>query len=388
MILSSILSYFFIMLVLYVCATIASRRYTISLRHGVANPPFLTPEVLFCIGFFTVAFAIRYNVGVDYLGYFENYESGYKLEYSKNEFLFKHISLFFYKIGAHPIFYFGFFVFVQIAFFLLALKDEKYLYPFLVIFLFCNGEVNQWMNIIRSATAMCIWLYSIKFVEKKQFWIYLICILIAAGIHRSALLYIIIYPLLNLKEIKKPSIPFQLTVLIVAFLIRELFTVFASSLVPIVTFVQTYLGGENDYYQNYDLATMMEDLNREASGTGVAFIVKLILDIVIIFYSKKMHSFYNSRRFNILYVLFIIALFFFYCFPATVISFSRPFRFFFVLRTVMLAFFAYYLWRKRKNAQNQLVLFLTIIIYLGLFVLAQVVCNADACLWYQTWFNQ
>lgn len=376
------------MLVLYICATSASRRYATSIRRGVINPPFLTPEVLFFIIFFTFVFAIRYNVGVDYPGYLELYESGYKLEYDKNEFLFKHISLFFYNIGAHPIFYFGFFVFVQITVFLFALKNEKYIYPFLVIFLFCNGEVNQWMNIIRSATAMCIWLYSIKFVEKKQFWKYLIFILLAAGIHRSALLYVVIYPFLNFKEIKRPFISFQVILLTVAFVIRKLFTVFSSRLIPLITFIQATLGGENDYYKNYDYAAMMEDLNKGVSGTGIAFLAKLMIDIAIILYSNKLHSFYNSRRFNLLYVLFIIALFFFYCFPASVISFSRPFRFFFVLRTVMLAFFTYYLWRNKKNAQNQLVLYSTIIIYLGLFVLAQVVCNADACLWYQTWFNQ
>ena len=388
MVISSILSYAFIMIVLYICASAASRKYTVSVRRGVMNPSFITPEVFFFIAFFTFVFAIRYNVGVDYAGYLENYESGYKLEYSKNEFLFQQIALFCYNLNFHPTIYFGIFVVIQITFFLLSFKNEKFLYPFFVIFLFCNGEANQWMNIIRSATAMCIWLYSIKFIEKKQFWKYLIFVLIAAGFHRSALLYVILYPLLTFKEVKRPSIAIQFIILAAAFLIRELFTIFASSLIPVVGFVQSLLGGENDYYKNYDFATMMEDLNKGVSGTGVAFFVKLVIDIVIISYSNKLHNFYNSRKFNILYVLFIIALFFFYCFPAAVISFSRPFRFFFVLRTVMLAYFAYYLWKNRRNAQNQIILFLTVFIYLGLFAFAQIVCNADTCLWYQTWFNQ
>lgn len=83
MIISSILSYLFIMVVLYLCASASSRKYVISMRRGVVSPPhFLTPEVLLLL-FFTFMFAIGYNVGVDYLNYLDAYESGISLNMGK-----------------------------------------------------------------------------------------------------------------------------------------------------------------------------------------------------------------------------------------------------------------------------------------------------------------
>lgn len=388
MVLSSILSYSFIMLVLYICSVFASRKYAMSMRKGISKTPFISPEVVFFIAFFTISFAIRYNVGVDFVNYLDEYESGYKLEYGKNAPIYKYIALTWSNLGAHPAFYFGTFVFIQITFFLLYFKNERFLYPFFVVFLFCNGEVQDWMNIIRSTAAMCIWLYSIKYIEERKFWKYLIAVLVAAGFHRVAFLYIVLYPFLTIKEIKLPSIFFQYVVLGGALIIRKLFVEFAGVIAPIVNVVKTTLGGEEDLYASYDVATMLGDINRAVTGTGIAFIVKLIIDAVIISYSNKMHQFYNCRKFNILYILFIISLFVFYCFPDYVISFSRPFRFFFVFRTIMLGYFAYYLWKHKSKNGNELLLIATMSIYIGLFILAQVVCNENSCLWYQTWFNQ
>jgi len=82
MMIFSILSYLFIMVVLYLCASASSRRYAISMRRGVVSPHFLTPEILILL-FFTFMFAIWYNIGVDYLNYLDIYESGNKLEYRK-----------------------------------------------------------------------------------------------------------------------------------------------------------------------------------------------------------------------------------------------------------------------------------------------------------------
>ena len=137
----------------------------------------LNPSSVFFVVFFTLVFAVRYNVGVDFVNYLDEYQSVYKLEYSKNEILYKNIGLFLNSIGAHPSVFFGCFVFLQITFFLLAVKKEIFVLPFLIIFLFANSEIQTWMNIIRSATGMCIWLYAVDFATDRKLWKYVaLCI--------------------------------------------------------------------------------------------------------------------------------------------------------------------------------------------------------------------
>lgn len=386
MVLSSIISYVFIMLVLYISASIASRRYAISIKRGVTNPPFLTPEVLFFIVFFTVVFAIRYNVGTDFFNYLEMYESRYMLEYSRNEFLYQKLSLFLCSINAHPIFYFGVFVLLQITFFLASFKDERYLFPFLTLFLFTNSEVGTWMNIIRSSVAMCIWLYSVKYIEKKKFLPYLILCLIALGFHKSTIFYIPLFFLFLRKDIDVPSIKKQLFLLLLAFIVLFLFYVIAPHMSAVVGVAQHVL--YSDSYDAYSVEAMLEESNREVSGTGIAYLVKLLVDVFIIINSKKMQVFYSSKKFTIYYWMYIVALFTYYCFPASVISFSRPFRFFYIFRTIMLAYFAYYLWRNRKVKNNEFYLLLFVTLYLGLFVFSQVVSGEDSPNLYRTWLSQ
>lgn len=94
-----------------------------------------------------------------------------------------------------------------------------------------------------------------------------------------------------------------------AFIVRILFETFATQIIPLVSIFQSILGGENDYYANYDVQTMLMDLDNEKSGTGIAFLAKLIIDLIIIFNSNKIIKFYDSSKFKTYYFLFIVALF-------------------------------------------------------------------------------
>ena len=42
-----------------------------------------------------------------------------------------------------------------------------------------------------------------------------------------------------------------------AFIVRILFETFATQIIPLVSIFQSILGGENDYYANYDVQTML-----------------------------------------------------------------------------------------------------------------------------------
>ena len=347
----------------------------------------LNPSSVFFVVFFTLVFAVRYNVGVDFVNYLDEYQSVYKLEYSKNEILYKNIGLFLNSIGAHPSVFFGCFVFLQITFFLLAVKKEIFVLPFLIIFLFANSEIQTWMNIIRSATGMCIWLYAVDFATDRKLWKYVALCIFASCFHRISLAYIFLYPVILFACKIEITRKWQYGIVACAFIVRILFETFATQIIPLVSIFQSILGGENDYYANYDVQTMLMDLDNEKSGTGIAFLAKLIIDLIIIFNSNKIIKFYDSSKFKTYYFLFIVALFTFYCFPDSVISFSRPFRYFYVFRTLMLGYFSYYLYRNRNIGLNGLCLFFISCLYLSLFLFNQVFAKPEFCVWYQTWFN-
>lgn len=80
--LSSILSYIMIMVVLY----LVSNRMVLSYNRQTTQYnrfSLLNPSSVFFVVFFTLVFAVRYNVGVDFVNYLDEYQSVYKLEYSK-----------------------------------------------------------------------------------------------------------------------------------------------------------------------------------------------------------------------------------------------------------------------------------------------------------------
>ena len=125
--LSSILSYIMIMVVLY----LVSNRMVLSYNRQTTQYnrfSLLNPSSVFFVVFFTLVFAVRYNVGVDFVNYLDEYQSVYKLEYSKNEILYKNIGLFLNSIGAHPSVFFGCFVFFTDYFFFYLQLKKRFLY--------------------------------------------------------------------------------------------------------------------------------------------------------------------------------------------------------------------------------------------------------------------
>ena len=95
-----------------------------------------------------------------------------------------------------------FFIFTKVCIFIIIYKT---------IFDFCkeNGYVTlmyflPWFgmyllidNPMRNCIAVAIFLLSVTYIINHQFWKYLLCILLAASFHVSALVMIVLYPLMN-----------------------------------------------------------------------------------------------------------------------------------------------------------------------------------------------
>ena len=383
MILQSLLVYSLMLFVMTLCGAIASHNsYNyVSYSGEIKKSSFWRIEIIIPIILFSVIFGLRYDVGTDHLQYLNYYINGTP---SKIEFLFKQITLICSNLSLHYCVYFGILSFIQIFFFYYAFKDEKYLYPFLAFFLFTNGEWFFWVNGIRQAIAMCIWIYSIKFIDQKKIIWYLFWGLAAFLFHRSAIILFIFYPLLkNGKDIFK-SIPLQLFLFLSTFIIRQIFVSISDSFSEAAD-IYVYMLGKDLYEDDYNIDTLKESYV-EPTGTGLVFMFKVALTTVIILYSKKMKEFYDSKRFLILYFFFFIGVITTFIFPAGFISFTRPFRYFYIFQSIILSYMLYFL-SKKKSLQNSIVYWALIIIFLIIFFQQTLTGGSDPTISYKFFFQ-
>ena len=146
------------------------------------------------------------------------------------------------------------------------------------------------------------------------------------------------------------------------------------------------------YERSYNIEGLMNSYI-EADGTGLVYLFRIILNVTIILYSKRLKLFYNSKRFNIIYFFFFIGLLTMYVFPVGFISLTRPFRYFYIFPSIMYAFFLYYLFKTKlrdtqRGSFHAIIYYGMIFIFLGVFYLSIITSNEDASFWYQFYFDQ
>lgn len=144
---------------------------------------------------------------------------------------------------------------------------------------------NASFNIIRQVLAASLLLYSINYVERKQFSKFLVITLIAVGIHYISLMFLPVYWVINSN--KKVAVPFKKRL----FLIVSILVVFFYQ--PILSFM-----GNFEILSKY---SRIYQLSYSGIGFGT-FIIKLPIIIIMLFNLKKMkskHDFYH--KLSILY---------------------------------------------------------------------------------------
>lgn len=323
---------------------------------------------LYCLAFvlpiiaFSVVFGIRYAVGVDHVNYLEIYLYGYK--WRQDEPLFVMIQNFFaINNFPYPV-YFGFLSFLQAFLFFMAFRKDPKLLVWLVVFLFFDGLLGSWNNIIRAAIACCIWIFSIDFIVEKKLVPYLVCSLLSIGFHYSSVILVVAYPLLYNGKNYFGSIKVQYLLLLVAFLVRFSFSRFTGVMETLINIFSSI----SIKYDFYAAEKILEGGKESLQiGTSLAFYFVILANIVMIAYSRKMHEYFNSRKFNIVYNIYFVGVLLFYVFPLGYISLTRPFRYFYFFRSIMLAYFALYLFENRKYVREFATLTVLLVAFTGIF---------------------
>lgn len=314
---------------------------------------------------FGLVFGMRWDVGTDNLEYLRIYIHN-DTEWYKNEYIFKWINDSLYSLGIHYWMYFALFAFVQVFLLFYALKNEAYLWAFLILSLFGGHFFVDWMNGMRQEMASCIMLVATNFIIKRQPIKYLLFILIAAGFHSSALLFLVVYPLMVNGKQLVPSWKIQLFLLIMCSGITIVIGDILSKVFPILEVLQQ-VEAMNKYTATYN-----EDVLQRFSDVthiGIMFYIFLIVNSIIIVYSDKIKIYFGGRRINIYYNLFYWGMLF-ETLLATNMVLVRPFRYFRIYKLIMIAYLLYYLYKHPSTFST-----LVFIIIIGL-LLAGIVIKA------------
>lgn len=341
--LQTLLVYCGVMLLMFSFAQISAMR--MKTVHSVRNIPFWTWENIFLIAVFVVFFGLRYDVGVDHLNYLEGYLTGNRIE--RTEPIFLGITNFLRDKGVHFFVYFALLAFLQIFFVLYSIRDERYLYPFLILSLFMGQFFWHWMNAIRQDIAACIYVFSVQFIVNKKFAKFLITILLAIGFHRASIILIVTYPLLcGGKDLSMKRF-FQLSLLVIIGLLTITHFDVLTRVLPMIhdlTDILEYVG-----YARYSESRLVN--LGERTSWGIGLYVFMILDALIILQSDQLKAYYNNKRFIIYYNLYYWGMIL-QLFLMNNLVLARPVRFFRVFKLLMIAYYLNYLYKQGSSSKG------------------------------------
>ena len=330
--------------------------YKIPLKKGNHNIPFyycFVPSLLFAF-----VFGIRYGVGTDHLNYIDSYLYGsireVEIGYTFLESQFK-------KNGLHFAWLFGFIAFIQITFYISAFKDRN-IYPWLILVMILSCRWLGWCNGIRQSIAVCLFVYSIQFIEEKKPFLYLPLILLATLFHRSAIILLPFYFIGKIDLFRFKLVPW--IVYFIAYYMQQQYIDMDSSFINRnFDVVASFLG----YEDVYSVDTSLEKITfKEGESSGLGVILNNANNFLILALMQPAKRFYNSNWFTILSNLFLIGLFGVTAFSGIVVL-LRPFGYFSLFKGIIMAYLLQYLFFK-KNRFSLLCGWLLIIFLLLSFI--------------------
>lgn len=349
------------------CGVIAARREPVYIPNSgmyAENGRFLQPEIIVLIVAFTFVFGCRWGVGVDYFHYLLSYQHGY-IYSERIEYLFKGISTLFYRNGLHFAVFFSFWACVQITFIYLSLRKYRFVFPYIAFFLIFGSFYMSMMNVIRQQVAACIFLFSIKFIENKKIIPYYLCVIIAYLIHQSAIILVIAYPILRIKDDWFKKIPVQ----VVIYAICIFLSFYSSTItkwieVPYQWFSSSF-GYEQYGYSVLDIEKY-NDRTQFGRNSGLGIYTNFIRNLPIIFLSNELKKYYKSSFFNMLYSLWFVCITFGLLFSSSIVLY-RPFVYLMDTQFIVTAFFSYYCFKSKKPVL-QVTAIIVMLVYLAMFL--------------------
>ncbi len=339
--LQSFLVYGITSVLLIIFGSTAARRERIYSTHGFKTP-FWTWEIIFSLLIFAIVSGIRWNVGVDHLAYLNNYQQyqtfgNFLLNKEPGfEFLTKTMA----SCNLHFSIYFGILAFIQIFFIYYAIRNERYLMPFIGAIIILGPEYLSWMNGIRQLIAACIFVFSIQFIKKRKLLHYIITILIAASFHKSAIFLVIFYFIPEKDYFKNKYL--NLGLLALTLIIGS-----SPSWINSIDFLDNILKqiGYDWYAEN--LSLLLED--HRSSAIGPRRLSILLINAFIIWFSPQLKHRYKTTSFNTYFNFSFIGILLYNLLANTSHVFLRPLSYFTIFLALTSSYLLHFIWESNKN---------------------------------------
>lgn len=285
---------------------------------------------------YTLVFGVRYGVGIDYYSYVRFYNAAasginsYVVDFTEPGFQFFVKSCAALDTGV--VLYMCALVFLQIVFLFGAFKRERYILPFLSFFIiFTGASMMTYMNIMRQFVAWGIFVYSIQYIERGKFLKYVLLVLFASSFHFSALIFLPLYCIRYCYKILDNALV-QLVLLFLCVL--SLYINPIGELMEKSEILVAAMG-----YEDYYLKDAINDENKRTFGLFDFF--QLLVYCIVIVQSKKMKSFYNSKKLEIMYFFFVIGVFLSYICRGSMM-FTRVVQYFLNFDSIVFAYYCYF----------------------------------------------
>lgn len=238
---------------------------------------------------------LRYNVGVDYMGYYNDYYGvGFahhrEAKIARYEFGYEIIlrTLLYFKFKAWVLF--TLIAFLIWYFFIQSFKVFPFLLKWGFFFAFTTGFFFASMNGMRQTVALVIFMYAIKYIEKESLKKFTLYVLLGLSFHTSILLVYPFYFFINKISFTHPK---WLLVYVLTYIVGNKIDIRDIILFGLDLFPK---------YQHYT-ERFLQDFNNPASG-GLGNVYFFTVGLIIILYSQDLLR--KMPRMKIYYNLFFI----------------------------------------------------------------------------------
>lgn len=324
-------------IVLYFLAKNISQNTTI---HQVSsNKSILSVAFVLSVIYFAIIAGMRSGVGVDhetYTGFYNDIQrQGWTYRETLEPGFFYTINIF-AKSGLHSAFFFALWGALQIIFIYCALTQYKKVLPYVALAIMLGPYFLEWMNGIRQATVCCMFVFASHFIIERKICKYIITILIASTIHKSALLLLPLYIFsYSSSYLKNRYINVAVLIVCVFLGTSSIWGSYLSSATGIFQLL-----GYNSYAENFDV--ILDD-TREMSW-GPVRILLFIKDLLIIWFYPKVCSFFKQDKWvSLSFTLFFWGTCLYNLLVLSGIIFTRPLMYFKIFGLVMTGLTMYYL---------------------------------------------
>ena len=331
-----------------------------------------TPSFYMLLLTFSFIVGTRYMVGVDYPEYQNIIELGKSHYYYENmEYLNRVLVDLINSLNLKFYWWFIFMAFVQIFFILIAVKDNfKQAFPWIVL-CFLMLYLEFYLNGVRQGAALSCFICAATFIKERKLYHYLIFIIVGSMFHKSILVWLPMYWIVNrefLKDIKIQYLIFFCSIIFLPILMNKI----VNFALPVLSFI----GFEDQARSLSD-----QDGGIIAVGSGLGVALRYLRRITIIAYYNKLKAFIGKELFVPLYNLFFIGIIFDAA-TMEIVYLNRMVMYCAIFEIFIFAALLYYM-TKTKNQLDRMVIF---VLFIPNFILYIFLPLATGLLrWYTIW---